>query len=178
MWTIKHIFDGDYGCEELRPGEFPQVTVTLINEYGEEKTTRVTDIMLTENNLDVGSEWPRDWIWIEDILNTNLDDGPTSVYRNGKVYKMNKSNKGVLGLFKSKAEKELDAIINRLEMNMSNNYKDNAQANLKEFEAALEAMRNTGMVKTATLSKYEQTMKEYKVKMQGYSHKDQKPYWT
>ncbi len=58
MWKIKHIFDGDYGCEELRPGESPQVTVTLINEYGEEKTTRVTDAMLTANNLDVGSPWP------------------------------------------------------------------------------------------------------------------------
>ena len=83
-----------------------------------------------------------------------------------------------MNLFKSKAEKELDAIINRLEMNMSNNYKDNAQANLKEFGAALEVMRNSGMVKTATLSKYEQTLEEYKVKMQGYRHKDQKPYWT
>ena len=30
MWKIKHIFDGDYGCEELRPGESPQVTVTLV----------------------------------------------------------------------------------------------------------------------------------------------------
>lgn len=29
-----------------------------------------------------------------------------------------------MGLFKSKTEKELDAIIQRLNMNMSNNYKD------------------------------------------------------
>ena len=90
MWKIKQIFDGDYGCEELRPGEYPKVTVTLVNEYGEEKTTRVADAMLTENNLDVGSEWPRDWIWIELDYNQNLNDGPTSVYRNGKVYKVNK----------------------------------------------------------------------------------------
>ena len=39
-----------------------------------------------------------------------------------------------MGLFKSKAEKELDDIIRRLEMNMSNNYKDNAQDDLKELE--------------------------------------------
>ena len=32
-----------------------------------------------------------------------------------------------MGLFKSKAEKELDSIIQSLEMNMANNYKDNAQ---------------------------------------------------
>ena len=37
-----------------------------------------------------------------------------------------------MGLFKSKAEKELDSIIQRLNMNMSNNYKDNAQDELKE----------------------------------------------
>lgn len=23
MWKIKHIFDGDYGCEALMPGEWP-----------------------------------------------------------------------------------------------------------------------------------------------------------
>ncbi len=32
-----------------------------------------------------------------------------------------------MGLFKSRAEKELDSIIQRLEMDMANNYKDNAQ---------------------------------------------------
>ena len=41
-----------------------------------------------------------------------------------------------MGLFKSKAERELDTIIIRLQMNMSNNYKDNAQENLKELETA------------------------------------------
>ena len=24
-WEIKHIFDGDYGCEELQPGEKAKV---------------------------------------------------------------------------------------------------------------------------------------------------------
>lgn len=57
-WKIKHIFDGDYGCEELMPGENPKVTVTLINELGEEKVISVEDIWLTENDLDVGSVWP------------------------------------------------------------------------------------------------------------------------
>ena len=37
-----------------------------------------------------------------------------------------------MGLFKSKAEKELDSIIQRLNMNMSNNYKHNAHDDLKE----------------------------------------------
>ena len=82
-----------------------------------------------------------------------------------------------MGLFKSKAEKDLDSIIQRLEMNMSNNYKDNAQDNLKELEATINALRSSGNVKPNVLSKYESLLDSYKEKMKGYSHKDQKPYW-
>lgn len=57
MWRIKHIFDGDYGCEELRCGEKPKVSVTLINDEGDEKYITVEDAWLTEQGLDVGMEW-------------------------------------------------------------------------------------------------------------------------
>ena len=82
-----------------------------------------------------------------------------------------------MGLFKSKAEKELDSIIIKLQMNMSNNYKDNAQENLKELEAALDEMRNSGNVKQAVIDKYESLIGVYKEKMKDFRHKDQKPYW-
>ncbi len=82
-----------------------------------------------------------------------------------------------MSLFKTKAEKELDKIILKLEMNMSNNYKDNAQANLKELEEALNGMRESGNVKPAVIAKYESIIDTYKQKMKGYTHKDQKPYW-
>ena len=81
-----------------------------------------------------------------------------------------------MGLFKSKEEKLLDSIILRLQMNMSNNYKDNAQDNLKELEEALEAMRSSGNVKAAVLEKYESIVGMYKEKMKELRHKDQKPY--
>lgn len=58
MWRIKHIFDGDYGCEELAPGEKPKVTVTLVNEEEEEKMVFAEDDWLTEHDLDIGSQWP------------------------------------------------------------------------------------------------------------------------
>jgi len=56
MWKIKHIFDGDYGCEENNGPRMGSVTV--INEKNEEKIENVPETWLTENNLDVGSEWP------------------------------------------------------------------------------------------------------------------------
>lgn len=81
-------------------------------------------------------------------------------------------------IFKGKAEKELDSIIQRLEMDMSNNYKDNAQDDLKEFGNRLDSMRSSGMIKGKKLLKYEAILAGYREKMQGYSHKEQKPYWT
>lgn len=83
-----------------------------------------------------------------------------------------------MGLFKSAKERELDAIIQRIEMNMQNNYKDNAQSALKDLEAALDEMKNEGRTKPAIIEKYESIMGIYKEKMKGYTHKDQKPYWT
>lgn len=58
MWTIKHIFDGDYGCEGLLPGQSPKVSVTLIDEHGKERYVSVEDAWLTEQGLDVGDIWP------------------------------------------------------------------------------------------------------------------------
>ena len=57
MWKIKHIFDEDYGCEALQPGERPKVSVTLIDEQEQTKVVSVEDDWLTANGLDVGSEW-------------------------------------------------------------------------------------------------------------------------
>ena len=57
---IKQIFDGDYGCEELQSGQKPKVSVTLVDDAGNEKLVSVEDDWLTENELDVGSVWPKE----------------------------------------------------------------------------------------------------------------------
>lgn len=82
-----------------------------------------------------------------------------------------------MGLFKSKYERELDALIERIDMNMSNNYKDNAQADFREFEAALNRFIEEGVLKGKTRSFYEIRLRTYKSKLAGYTHKDQKPCW-
>lgn len=83
-----------------------------------------------------------------------------------------------MGLFKSSEEKLLDSIIKRVEVNMQNNYKDNAQSAFAEFEAAFESYRTSGKLKGKSLEKYTAIHDEYAEKLKGYTHKDQKPYWT
>ena len=83
-----------------------------------------------------------------------------------------------MGLFKSRYEKDMDEAIKRLEMNMSNNYKDAAQSNLKEFEELFRTYCEDGVLKDKVKAAYGQKLTEYQTKMQGYTHKDQKPFWT
>ena len=58
MWKIKQIFDGDFGCEELAPGERPKVSVTLENEEGQTKSVSVEDSWLIDRGLNIGDVWP------------------------------------------------------------------------------------------------------------------------
>ena len=58
MWKIRHIFDGDYGCEGLLPGQSPRVSVTLVDEERNERYVSVENAWLTEQGLDVGDNWP------------------------------------------------------------------------------------------------------------------------
>ena len=72
----------------------------------------------------------------------------------------------------------LEDVLQRLNMNMSNNYKDAAQSNLKEFEELLTELSGSGKLNEKQKNHYEGLLKEYKEKMKEYSHKDQKPYWV
>ena len=58
MWKIRHIFDGDYGCEGLLPGQSPRVSVTLVDEERNERYVSVENAWMTEQGLDVGDNWP------------------------------------------------------------------------------------------------------------------------
>ncbi len=79
---------------------------------------------------------------------------------------------------KSSKNSSLEDIILRLDMNMSNNYKDAAQSNLKEFEQLFEELKNSGKLNEKQKMRYEGLLNEYREKMKNYSHKDQKPYWV
>lgn len=72
---------------------------------------------------------------------------------------------------------QLEKIAQELEMNMSNNYKDAAQENFREFEQTLNALEASGDISEAQASSYKQRLSAYKQKLKNYTHKDQKVTW-
>lgn len=83
-----------------------------------------------------------------------------------------------MGLFKSQAERELDAIILKLQSNISNNYKDAAQENFKTYEEKLTKLQTDGALKPKREAYYRQLLDTYRSRLKEFTHKDQKPYWT
>ncbi len=78
---------------------------------------------------------------------------------------------------RTKNAQELDSIIARIELNASNNYKDEAQAALKELEKRFAEMVEAGTLNERQMQEYSIAMSSYKEKMKGYTHKDQKATW-
>lgn len=78
---------------------------------------------------------------------------------------------------KSGYEKELDRIITDIDMNMNNNYKDNAQSDLQRFENRLDEMLAQGFLKEKQKRYYKQKLNQYKEELKGYTHKDQLKNW-
>ena len=83
-------------------------------------------------------------------------------------------------LFKNHFRKiqDLETIIGRIHMNMSNNYKDAAQLNLKELETLYQELKQKGKVNEKQAEHYEAEIYSMQHKLRGFTHKDQKPFWT
>lgn len=80
--------------------------------------------------------------------------------------------------FKKKGNnKQLNELLNRIQMNFENNYKDAAQMNLKEYEDVLKALEESGRIKGNGRQYYEEKLDYYKEQMKKFTHKDQKPKW-
>lgn len=73
--------------------------------------------------------------------------------------------------------KVLEAAIAKLQMNMSNNYKDVAQEDYKALVKLYEELLDKGGLSDKQRGYYKNVIDEYSVKMKDYTHKDQKPYW-
>ena len=83
----------------------------------------------------------------------------------------------MLRLFKSKEEKELDALLQRVDNNMSNNYKDAAQKDYKDFLKRYDELSKDGKLSDKVTVYYQGVIEEYASKLSKFTHKDQPTKW-
>lgn len=80
-------------------------------------------------------------------------------------------------IFLSKEEKELDALLAKVDNNMSNNYKDATQSDYKNFLKRFEELSASGKLKDKTIVYYQGVIAEYAAKLSKFTHKDQPTKW-
>ena len=85
-----------------------------------------------------------------------------------------------MGLFHKLAKKHmhLEMIISRMESNKENNYKDAAQQDFKELVDCFEKLSEAGSLSERQKEYYKDVIAKNREEMKGYTHKDQKPFWT
>ncbi len=71
-----------------------------------------------------------------------------------------------MGLFEKK-DKELEALVNQIKVDLSNNYKDSAVDNIKKMEKLMDEKKQSGKLKNpqkyeALLSGFQQDVKNFK----------------
>ena len=70
---------------------------------------------------------------------------------------------------------ELEGHLQKLQVNASNNYKDEAQKNFSDFLAAFARLEEEGKLSEKQKKYYSEIAGSLKVKLKGYSHDEQKP---
>lgn len=84
-----------------------------------------------------------------------------------------------MAFFKRKASavKALDEKLYKIQMNFENNYKDAAQANLREFEDLFREMWESGKLSEKQKESYGSKLEELNDRLKHFAHKDQKATW-
>ncbi len=80
----------------------------------------------------------------------------------------------MFGFSRVKKIKELDEAIDEIRLNASNNYKDEAQSALREFEARFTKLLGEGKMKDKQKDYYQEILDKYKDDLKLFTHKDQK----
>lgn len=75
-----------------------------------------------------------------------------------------------MSIFQRKRNPELDGILSAMLANASNNYKDNAQANFRDFQKRLDDLNAAGKLNEKQKAYYEDMRTKYAVEMQGFKH--------
>lgn len=77
-----------------------------------------------------------------------------------------------------KKNEELEHLTERIRSNVANNYKDAAQEYLAEYEQKLQELTEAKKLNQKQEDYYSSRLQDLKNNLKGFTHKDQKPYWT
>lgn len=77
----------------------------------------------------------------------------------------------MFGWGKSKAAKEMDEIIKRMQLAFENNYKDNATSNLKTFEQMYQNAVKQKKISTKESTEYGDILASYQERLKNFDHK-------
>ena len=72
---------------------------------------------------------------------------------------------GILGMFGGK-DKELEAVVSQIKVDLSNNYKDNAVENIKKLERLIEEKKEQGKLKNP--QPYEELLNHFKLDIKNF----------
>lgn len=84
----------------------------------------------------------------------------------------------MFNFLKKGKNQELEELLGKMQMNVSNNYKDAAQECLKALEERFHELERNGKLNGKQKVYYEEQLSLYREKMKNFTHKDQKPYWS
>ena len=73
---------------------------------------------------------------------------------------------------------KLDRLVREIDSNMENNYKDAAQSAFRELTEQFQMLQKEGKLNERQETRYSAIISRYSARLKGYTHKDQKPYWT
>ena len=73
--------------------------------------------------------------------------------------------------------KELETIVQEIDSNIANNYKDAAQEAFVLLEQKFQELSDKGRLKDKQIAEFQHKIAAYQETLRGFSHKDQKPYW-
>lgn len=73
--------------------------------------------------------------------------------------------------------KELELLMQEVDSNIANNYKDAAQEAFACLEQKFQKLCDANVLKEKQQAIYQQKIDEYRNTLHGFTHKDQKPYW-
>ena len=76
----------------------------------------------------------------------------------------------MFGIFRSRGERELEAIVESMKINLQNNYKEPAHNDRRRIRERADALYAEGRISETVYKRYIRIYDEYTIKLKDYKH--------